>query len=339
MSAARKGSRRRFADRGPRFVGTLTIAIAVTLIVALFVPSGFALGKKAYHAELVQAGGLVPGDEVRVAGVGVGNVKTLKVRDGLVRVDFRIGRSIKLGADTRAEVKVATLLGNHYLELRPGATGALRDDTIPLANTKVPFAIQDIVQTGGTALEQLDGQKLRDALRVLSDNFRNTPAITGKALDAIARLSDVVVSRRTDLDTLIRRTNDVTTNIDANRDVLVDLMRQASLILEEVTRRRAAITELLVDARALAVQLTGLVRDNKKVIKPLLTNLNVVLATLRENQANLDRIAILLGPAARYFANAAGNGPYFDVNGPNAVFPDSALCVPQQKCVPGGPKP
>jgi phospholipid/cholesterol/gamma-HCH transport system substrate-binding protein len=46
---------------------------------------------------------------------------------------------------------------------------------------------------------------------------------------------------------------------------------------------------------------------------------------------------VLLGPAARYFANATGNGPYFDVNGPNAIFPDSMLCVPQQKCVPKGP--
>lgn len=329
--------RRVFADRGPRFIGAVTIAIVLSLMVALFLPSGFALGKKAYRAELVQAGGLRSGDEVRVAGVNVGDVKSLKVVDGLVRVDFRIGKSVKLGQDTRAEVKVATLLGNHYLDLRPGTTGSLRDNTIPLANTKVPFAIQDIVTEGGTALEKLDGQKLRDALKVLADNFRSTPEIAGKALDAIARLSDVVVSRRTELDTLIRRTNQVASNIDANRDVLVQLMGQAALILDEVTRRRDAIAELLKDSRALAVQLTGLVRDNKATIGPLLENLNVVLATLRENEKALDQIAILLGPAARYIANAAGNGPYFDVNGPNAIFPDSMLCVPQQKCVPKGP--
>lgn len=323
-----------FADRGPRFAGSISLAVVMALVVALFVPSGFALGKVTYHAELVQAGGLRSGNEVRVAGVAVGEVSAVRLRDGLVRVDFRIGKSVQLGPDTRAEVKVATLLGNHYLELRPGGAGALRGRTIPLANTRVPFAIQDIVLAGGSALEKLDGAKLRDALRVLSDNFRDTPVLTGKALDAIARLSDVVVTRRTELDTLIRQTNAVTANLNANRGVFVDLMRQAALILEEVTRRREAISALLVDARALAIQLTGLARDNKKVIGPLLRNLNVVLATLRRNEAALSQIGILLGPAARYFANAAGNGPYLDVSGPNAIFPDSMLCVPQQKCVP-----
>jgi len=44
----------------------------------------------------------------------------------------------------------------------------------------VPFEVQDIVEAGGTALEQLDGTKLRAALQVLSDDFRNTPALTAR---------------------------------------------------------------------------------------------------------------------------------------------------------------
>ncbi|MGQ0847319.1 MAG: MCE family protein [Sporichthyaceae bacterium] len=326
----------RFADRGPRFVGTITLAVAMALVGALFVPSGFALGTQTYAALLSQAGGLRSGNEVRVAGVPVGDVKSVDLDGGHVKVEFRIGKSVKLGPDTRAEVKVATLLGNHFLDLRPAGEGTLPGRTIPLANTRVPFAIQDIVEAGGTALEKLDGKKLRDALRVLSDNFRDTPKVTGQALDAVARLSDVIVSRKADLNKLIASTNLVASNLDANGDVLIDLMRQASLILEEVVRRRDAIAELLADSQTLAVQLTGLVRDNRKVLRPLLANLNVVLGTLRENKQALDQIAILLGPAARYFANATGNGPYVDVNGPNAIFPDNVLCVPQQKCVPGG---
>lgn len=327
------------AGRGPRSVGSIALAVVVAIVAALFVPSGFALGRETYHANLIQAGGLKSGNEVRVAGVPVGEVEAVRLVSDYVKVDFRIGKSVRLGPDTKAEVKVATLLGNHFLELRPAGEGTLANRTIPIANTRVPFAIQDIVQAGGTALEKLDGAKLRDALRVLSDNFRDTPQITRKALDAIARLSDVVVSRRVDLEKLIRQTNLVASNLDQNGEVIVDLMRQASLILAEVTRRRDAIAELLADSQTLANQLTGLVRDNKKTVGPMLRNLNVVLATLRENKKALEQIAVLLGPAARYFANATGNGPYTDVNGPNAIFPDSTLCVPQQKCVPGGRRP
>jgi phospholipid/cholesterol/gamma-HCH transport system substrate-binding protein len=326
---------RQFAvTRSPRFIGTVTIAVVLAVVASLFVPSGFALGNATYHAELKEAGGLTAGDEVRVAGVRVGRVSQLKVRHALVLVDFRVNGSLKLGPATTAEVKVATLLGNHFLALRPGGTGPLPHRTIPVANTSVPFEVQDIVAAGGAALEKLDGAKLRAALKVLSDDFRDTPALTGQTFAQLARLSDVIVKRRRELDTLIKEADTVTTNLNANRDTLVDLLRQASLILDEVAKRRAAITALFDGSRALAEQLTGLVRDNRAVIGPMLAHLDVVLGVLKDNDAALNQIGILLGPAARYFANAAGNGPYLDVNGPDAIFPDSMLCGPQQKCVP-----
>ena len=237
-------------------------------------------------------------------------------------------------------MKVATLLGNHYPGAAPGRhRGSLPGRTIPLANTTVPFEVQDIVAAGGTALEKLDGAKLQAALKVLADDFRNTPALTGQTFAQLSRLSDVIVKRRSQLDTLIKEADAVTTNLNANRDTLIDLLRQASLILDEVAKRRAAITALLTESRALAEQLTGLVRDNRAVIGPMLAHLDVVLGVLKDNDAALNQIGILLGPAARYFANSAGNGPYLDINGPDAIFPDSMLCAPQQKCVPNaGPK-
>jgi phospholipid/cholesterol/gamma-HCH transport system substrate-binding protein len=208
----------------------------------------------------------------------------------------------------------------------------LPNGTIPVANTTVPFEIQDIVEAGAPALEQLDGARLRAALRVIADGFRDTPTLARQAVENIARLSDVVLTRRDQLDRLVSQTAAVTANLDANRDALVDLLEQASAIFNEISVRRAVIRELLQDTRALAKALTGVITDNQQKIQPLLRNLNVVLETLRANDDALERIAVLLGPAARYFGNAAGNGPYVDTNGPNAVLPDSFLCGPQGKC-------
>ncbi len=322
----------RLRPRTPRATGLATVLVLATLASLLFVPSGLALGKETYRAEFARAGGMARGDEVRVAGVGVGKVTSLTIRDAKVLVSFRVSDRVKLGRDSRADVKIATLLGTHYLGLTPGGGGPLTDRTIPIANTSVPFEIQDIVEAGAPALEQLDGAKLRAALRVLADGFRDTPALARETLDNVARLSEVVITRRDQLDRLINQAAAVTANLDANRDTFVDLLRQASAIFDEVTRRRAAIRELLADTRALAKVLTAVVRENQAKITPLLANLNVVLGTLRANDEALRRVAILLGPAARYFANAAGNGPYLDANGPNALLPDSLICKPQSEC-------
>ncbi len=322
----------RFVPRTPRATGIATVAVLAVLAGMLFVPSGMALGRSTYYAELARAGGLLPGDEVRVAGVGVGKVTSLKIRDAKVRVSFRIGDSVKLGQDTRADVKIATLLGTHFLGLTPGGTEPLANRTIPVANTSVPFEVQDIIEAGAPALEQLDGARLREALRVIADGFRDTPALARQAVQNIARLSEVVITRRDQLDRLVSQTAAVTANLDANRDTLVDLLEQASAIFAEISNRRAVLRELLQDTRSLSRALSGVIRDNQEKISPLLRNLNVVLETLRANDEALQRIAVLLGPAARYFANATGNGPYVDANGPNAVLPDSFLCKPQSAC-------
>ncbi|HUR74698.1 MAG TPA: MCE family protein [Sporichthya sp.] len=322
----------RFLPRTPRATGIATVAVLAVLAGMLFVPSGVALGKSTYYAELARAGGLAAGDEVRIAGIGVGQVTSLKIRDAKVRVSFRVGDSVRLGQDTRADVKIATLLGTHYLGLTPAGEGPLPNHTIPVAQTTVPFEIQDIVEAGAPALEQLDGVRLRQALRVIADGFRDTPALARQAVGNIARLSDVVLTRRDQLDRLIAQTAAVTANLDSNRDALVDLLEQASAIFHEISVRRAVIRELLQDTRALARALSGVISDNQQKIQPLLRNLNVVLDTLRANADALERIAILLGPAARYFGNAAGNGPYVDANGPNAVLPDSLLCKGQSTC-------
>jgi phospholipid/cholesterol/gamma-HCH transport system substrate-binding protein len=322
----------RLVPRTQRATGVATVTVLAILAAMLFLPNGLALGKQTYYAELARAGGLQPGDTVRVAGITVGKVTSLKVRDAKVRVSFRIGDSVQLGPATRADVKIATLLGTHFLGITPGGAGSLPNRTIPLTQTTVPFEIQDIVEAGAPALEKLDGDKLRQALRVIADGFRDTPALARQAVDNIARLSDVVVTRRDQLDRLVSQTAAVTANLDSNRDTLVDLLEQASAIFDEISARRAVIRELLADTRDLARALHNVITDNQARITPLLANLNVVLDTLRANDQALKQIAVLLGPAARYFGNAAGNGPYVDANGPNAVLPDSFLCKPQSTC-------
>jgi phospholipid/cholesterol/gamma-HCH transport system substrate-binding protein len=328
----RPNRRHRWRTAGPKFVGLVTMLVSAIVVTLLFVPTSLQLGRTTFYAELSQAGGLVPNDEVRIAGVRVGNVRSLEVRDARVRVSFGIQRDIDLGPDTTASVRVATLLGNHYLELKPAGTGDLPGATIPLANTTVPFEVKDIIEAGAVAVEELDGDKLRQALQVLADDLRDTPALTTVTLDGLSRLSTVIVSRDRQLGRLIRSANAVTSNLNANRAQLIELMQQASLVFVEITRRRDAIRELLADTQALADQLVALVRENDKKLTPMLTNLNVVLTTLQRNDKALERTAILLGPAARYFANATGNGPYLDVVAPNAIFPDSTLCRIQAEC-------
>ena len=107
---------------------------------------------------------------------------------------FTLDGDIDLGTTTTAAVKVATLLGTHYLEVHPRGTGSLPDDQIPLAQTSVPYNLQDVLDQGTQTLEQLDPVKLADALTAVSDTLQTSGDDVGPALEGIGRLSQVVAS-------------------------------------------------------------------------------------------------------------------------------------------------
>ena len=79
-----------------------------------------------YHADFSEVGGLHEGNEVRVAGVPVGNVDNLELEGDHVKVTFKLDKGTELGNSTAAEIKVRTLLGATYLGLVPAGFGGDR---------------------------------------------------------------------------------------------------------------------------------------------------------------------------------------------------------------------
>ena len=69
---------------------------------------------------------------------------------------------------------------------------------------------------------------------------------------------------------------------------------------------------LLASARTMSRELTRLVREIARDLKPALTHLENVLDVLNKNEDNLDESLRAIAPFARVFASALGNGPWWD---------------------------
>ena len=318
--------------RSPVAVGVVgTVVLALALLATVVVPRlPMFDGQTPYRADLAQAAGLQPGDEVRVAGVHAGFVKSMQLHDQVIRVDFTTDSGLRLGRDTTVSVGVATILGRMYLAVQPKGSGRLSSHAlIPLRRTAVPYTLPEIEHRLDETTQNIDVAQLQKALTTLSDTFTNTPELTKSTLTGVSRLSQVVASRREQLGTLLSRTKQVTQTLSAQRQQLLALLGDGDLVLQEVTKRREAIHALLLDTTALSRQLTTLVDDNQGVIGPLLADLKTVADTLRKDDESLKETVLLLGPASRYLANAFGNGPWLDVLVPNLVVPDNVLCQAQ----------
>ena len=218
-----------------------------------------------------------------------------------------------LGTLTRASIRIKTLVGAEYLAIEPDGPGKLSASTdIPTSRTDSPFAIQDAFGDLSKTVDRIDTNQLAKAFDTLSETFKNTPGNVQAALTGLSRLSQTVAYRDQQLQDLLTHAGNVT-DVLAKRDAqLTMLISDGDLVLQTLNDRRQIINQLLKSTSDLSAQLSGLVRDNKAALKPLLTNLQGVISVLQKDSAQLYRTVQTLGPFVRVFTITLGNGHWFD---------------------------
>lgn len=73
-------------------------------------------------AEFASVAGLKEGGSVEIAGVEVGKVASISVRDYKARVLLKIRKGIPLQEDTIASIRTRGLIGDRYVNLAPGSS-------------------------------------------------------------------------------------------------------------------------------------------------------------------------------------------------------------------------
>lgn len=267
-----------------------------------------------YFAELSDAGGLRAGDPVEVAGVLVGRVDSIEVERDRVVVEFAVDKSLSLGDQTTAAIKVGSVLGSKYLELEThGASALRRHATIPLSRTTPAYdvvaAFAELTEVG----KRLDTNKIATALDTLSSTFQNSPAHVRGALRGLSRFSHTIASRDSEIKELIHHTAITSRVLDERKGDVAQLVTATNLLLDELDRRRSTVHQLLVNTTALADELAGLVKENQAVLTPALTRLETVTRMLQNHQNDLRSVIRNLNAYGQTFNNVIGTGPWFDV--------------------------
>ncbi|MCU1647878.1 MAG: mammalian cell entry protein [Nocardia sp.] len=317
--------------------GIVGIVLAVTIALASLqfdrlplVRSGAELN--AYFAD---AGGLLPGDPVQVAGVRSGRVEAVKLDGAKVKVHFTLDESIVLGGKTSAAIKTNTMLGRKSLEVTPSGDGAMRgNDTIPLDRTTSPYSLTDALGDLATTVKGLDTDQVNKTLDALSDAFTDTPGPLRSALDGITQLSRSLNTRDKALTELLSHAQNVTKVLGDRATQINSLLVDGNSLLGELDARRAALSQLIVYVNGLAQQLSGFVNDNEAQLKPTLDKLNSVLTLLQNNKDNIGKALTELGPFEAALGEQVGSGPYFqaylsNVDSPMLQVLTDAMVWPQ----------
>jgi phospholipid/cholesterol/gamma-HCH transport system substrate-binding protein len=294
------------------FIGIVLIALVITVGLQPQALWSWATSIK-FHALFAEAGGLTPGNDVKVSGVTKGTVTDVVLSHGKALVTFSLDSTVRLGNDTTAHIRTGTVLGARMLTLEPAGAETLHAaDTIPLTRTSSPYSLTDAVSDFTTNTAGTDTGSLTQSLDTLSDTIDRMAPQLGPTFDGLTRLSQMLNSRNESLANLLKSAADVTGILSQRSEQVNTLLLDANALTGVLDQRRYAIVNLLANTSAMAQQLSGLVADNEKELAPTLQQLNSVTAMLEKNR---DNIAGALAGLAKYQVTqgeSVNNGWYYN---------------------------
>lgn len=320
---------RPFRERNPFLVGGISVlALTIAMLFALSLNRlTFLTGVYLAEAEFADASGLTPENEVRVAGLKVGKVRSVDLDEDRVLVTFEVKRNIRLGRDSTAEIKLKTLLGAKFLSVTPrgGAPFVGDDRRIPLERTTIPFEVYQVTNESVDKLGRLDATALNDALRELARLTEDPNGNFGRAFDGLAKATEALSETDAELQSLLEATDTVTAALAGRSQELARIIDAGADLLGALQARRQGLKDFVRGTDRVALQLSRLIRENRSSLDPLLANLHTTLEAVAANVANLEETVRILGPDSESFARAFQQGTWAETFTESLLVPAPAV--------------
>ncbi len=252
-----------------RLVTIAAIALAVALVAgAAFLVRQVFFGPKTITAYFPTATSIYPGDEVRVSGVKVGKIDSIKPEGTQTKMTLKVDRDVPIPADAKAVVVAQNLIAARYVQLTPAyrSNGPKMEDgaVIPADRTAVPVewdevktqlkrlatelgprsdvsgtSVSRFIDSAANALDNGNGQKLRDTLAQLSGVARVLGEGSGNIADIIKNLQIFVTALRDSKEQIVlfeNRLATLTSVLNDNRSDLDAALKDLSVAIGEVQR-------------------------------------------------------------------------------------------------------
>lgn len=209
----------------------LTIFTAVAVVCALIVltalrtPVTGAVSR--YTAAFSNVSGLYVGDDVRISGVQVGKVETIRLDGRIAKVDFTALDDHPVLANTVAAVRYQNLLGQRYVELVQPAKPDQRlpaGGTIPLEQTIPSFDVAKLFNGFRPIFQTLDPAQFNLLGENLLRLIQGDEAGIGPFLHDLDVISKVAVDRQAAIVVMIRNLSAISRDLNGKSEQLFHLI-------------------------------------------------------------------------------------------------------------------
>jgi phospholipid/cholesterol/gamma-HCH transport system substrate-binding protein len=116
------------------------------------------------HARFASVGELKVGAPIKIAGVRVGKVESIRLQNYVAEVELQMERDVALPVDTIASVRTAGLLGASYISLSPGGSAKNLADHGVITQTEPAIDLMQLIKNYAFTPKKSEGNGGASAL-------------------------------------------------------------------------------------------------------------------------------------------------------------------------------
>ncbi|QYN35122.1 MCE family protein [Pseudonocardia sp. DSM 110487] len=300
-----------------KFLSLAVVVALCTTVLALTIANASGGARTTYTARFTDASGLLPGDDVRIAGVIVGSVDDVRIVDRrFAEVAFSVAQDQPLPASVGASILYRNLIGQRYLALEqgPGPTGETLPDggTIPVERTRPPLNLTVLFNGFKPLLTALDPEQVNQLSFEIIQVLQGQGGTVKSLLAHTASLTNTLADRDEVIGQVIDNLNAVLETVNARDGQLSELISSLQALVSGLAEDREPIGEAIVSIGELTHVTAGFLEDARPPLKDDIGHLGDLAENLNAQDERLEQTIKNLPPKLKKVIRAGSYGSWFN---------------------------
>lgn len=299
-----------------KLIAFVVVTILATGLLAATIANLGGGGGTKFNAIFTDVTSLNEGDEVRVAGVRVGQVEKISiVNDREAEVEFSVSDRDWLPASTTATIRFRNLVGQRYIALAQGEgqqgmkiTGG---DTIPLERTKPAVNLTTLFDGFRPLFQTLSAEDVNKLSYQIIQVFQGEAGTITELVRSTASLTNTVADKDRVIGAVIDNLNGVLATVNQRDDQLDSLIVNTQQLVTGLAEERGTVGSAVTSLAGLTDATADLLEPTRPSIQESITSLNTLATTLNRNSDTVDSVLQTLPVKLEKLGRAASYGSWF----------------------------
>src|SRR2546421_1991049 len=289
------GSRGRSQQSIPQVIVKLLLFFAVCTVLTAYLV--FTIGnvhifEHTYKltASFDDATGLLRSDNVKVAGVVVGRVNSVKIDQGRAKVQFSLKDSVKVPTDSSVSIRWRNLIGERYLYVYPGSGSTVLKGGDKVAKTRSVVDVGELFNRLGPIVKAIDPKDVNTFLDTIVQALDGNTDKIRQSIDNLAVVAQSLGSRDQQIGRLIDNVNVVAGAINDRDAQIRTVLDNLVLISQPFSQNTDVLNTAVTELGDFSDNFGTLLANNQSQLDHIIANLNAVVQEVRVKLPVVDSI-------------------------------------------------